>query len=162
MRPTKDQYFLQMAKLVATRSTCLRRSVGCVLVNARGHVLSTGYNGVAMGMPHCNERVANGSANSDYNVLKLDPTKLPYPFSCPGSHAASGTNLDACQAIHAEQNALDIETAYCTTSPCLTCVKLLMNTSCRRILFLEEYPHGEAKLLWQGKHPGNVWQHYLG
>lgn len=52
-RPTKDDYFIQMAGLVSTRGTCIRRQVGCVLVNARGHVLATGYNGVAARQPHC-------------------------------------------------------------------------------------------------------------
>lgn len=143
MRPSKDEYFLEMAKLVARRSTCLRRSVGAVAVNARGHVLSTGYNGVAAGMPHCNQE---------------DPFAPDgYPHACSGAWAKSGSNLDGCQAIHAEQNMLlqcrdvwEIETVYCTASPCLTCVKLLMNTSCLRIVFAEEYPHTEAKSLWVG------------
>ena len=55
VRPPRDTYFMKMAALVAERSTCLRRSVGCVLVNGRHHVLATGYNGVASGLPHCNE-----------------------------------------------------------------------------------------------------------
>lgn len=54
-RPDLHLYFMRMARLVATRSTCLRRAVGCVLVDARGHVLSTGYNGVAAGEQHCND-----------------------------------------------------------------------------------------------------------
>lgn len=131
MRPSKDAYFIAMARLVATRSTCARRTVGCVLVNARGHVLATGYNGVAAGLPHCN-----------------DPSGV---HRCTGASAASGTNLDGCGAIHAEQNALlqcrdvfAIDTCYATTPPCVTCVKLLMNTSCRRIVFLGEYPHVAA------------------
>jgi deoxycytidylate deaminase len=60
MRPTRDQLYIEMAKLVAQRTTCLRRAVGCVLVNARGHVLATGYNGVAGGQPHCNETKREG------------------------------------------------------------------------------------------------------
>lgn len=141
MRPSKDEYFLEMAKLVARRSTCLRRSVGAVAVNARGHVLSTGYNGVAAGVPHCNQEDP------------FDP--VGYPHACSGAWAKSGSNLDGCQAIHAEQNMLlqcrdvwEIETVYCTASPCLTCVKLLMNTSCLRIVFAEEYPHLDAQKLW--------------
>ena len=132
MRPSKDEYFLAMAQLIAERGTCARRKVGCVLVNARGHVLSTGYNGVASGFKHCNE-------NSE----------------CPGAQSASGTNLDKCGAIHAEQNALlqcrdpyEIHTCYTTTSCCTHCVKLLLNTSCQRIVFLEEYPHEDPKELW--------------
>jgi dCMP deaminase len=130
-----------MAKLVATRATCLRRSVGCVLVNRLGHVLATGYNGVAAGMLHCNEEATQ--------ILVTGERKIIYPKACPGARAASGTNLDGCEAIHAEQNALLqcrdvqlIDTAYVTAEPCVTCVKLLMNTSCRRIVAVSRYPHG--------------------
>jgi len=133
-RPTTDEYFIRMAQLVSTRSTCYRRHVGCVLVNTRNHVLATGYNGVATGLPHCSESKS---------------------YRCIGRNAISGSNLDDCQAIHAEQNALlqcpnvfDIKTAYTTTAPCRTCVKLLMGTTCTRIVFLEEYPHKESEQLW--------------
>lgn len=135
MRPTRDQWGLQLARLTAQRATCLRRQVGCVLVNARGHMLATGYNGVAAGRPHCNEMPGH---------------------ACSGASTPSGQGLDTCQAIHAEQNALlqcrdvyAIHTAYVTTSPCITCTKLLLNTSCERIIFAEEYPHAEAKILWE-------------
>lgn len=140
---------MAMAFVTAQRSTCLRRQVGCVLLNVRGHVLATGYNGVAAGQNHCNEPTH----------LEDHPTKnvrvLSYGNACPGAQAASGTQLDGCYAIHAEQNAMlqcrdvyDIETAYVTASPCVTCTKLLLNTGCQRIVFLEEYPHGDAKTLW--------------
>ena len=127
MRPRPDEYFIQMARLVSSRTTCMRRAVGCVLVNDRNHVIATGYNGVAAGQKHCNEHDP------------FDP--LGYPFACKGAHAESGTDLHLCEAIHAEQNALlqcrdvfEIDTAYVTVSPCITCVKLLMNTSCKRIV----------------------------
>ena len=130
-RPTPESYFLAMAQLAATRGTCSRRKVGCILVSERGHVLATGYNGVASGQPHCQDK------------------------PCAGACLPSGEGLELCEAIHAEQNALlqcrdvfEIDTCYCTASPCITCVKLLMNTSCRRIIFFEEYPHHEAKNLW--------------
>ena len=55
MRPSRDEWALGLAQLTAERSTCLRRHVGCVLLNARGHVLATGYNGVAAGETHCNK-----------------------------------------------------------------------------------------------------------
>lgn len=135
-RPNINEYFMQMALLVASRSTCLRRSVGCVLVNDRKHVLSTGYNGVAAGMPHCNDRE------------KISLFEYSYAHACAGAERPSGEGLDYCQAIHAEQNALlqcrdvyTIHTCYTTTLPCLTCVKLLMNTSCERIVYAETYPH---------------------
>lgn len=168
MRPEKDQYFLEMAKLVSTRGTCLRRSVGCVLTNKFGHVLATGYNGVAAGMPHCNEIVYLWV---DFKQLGKDPkVQTPTrkiettPFACEGAKMLSGQGLDKCGAIHAEQNALlqcrdtqEIHTCYCTTAPCITCTKLLMNTSCGRIIFSEDYPHsGPASNLWYQK-PGRCW-----
>jgi len=131
MRPTHDEYFLAMALLASTRGTCIRRRVGCIIVDERNHVLATGYNGPPSGFVHC--------------------TDAP----CKGANAPSGMGLDTCEAIHAEQNALlqckdvfAIQTVYCTASPCITCVKLLLNTSCRRICFAEEYPHSDAERLW--------------
>lgn len=133
MRPASGEYFLRMAALVSSRSTCARRKVGCVLVNKRKHVLATGYNGVASGMPHCSEGV-----------------------ECSGANAPSGEKLDECLAIHAEQNAMlqcqdvhEIDIAYITVSPCMHCTKLLLNTSCREIVYAEDYPGGDfAKTLW--------------
>lgn len=133
MRPSIDEYFINMVKLVASRSTCYRRNVGAIFVNNRNHIIATGYNGVPSGFPHCNEI-----------------------HKCEGALAKSGEKLDSCNAIHAEQNALlqcsnvyEIESAYLTTSPCMTCVKLLLNTSCKRIVFIEEYPHNDSKDLWE-------------
>lgn len=156
-RPTKDEYFIAMAKLVATRSTCARRSVGCVLVNSRGHVLATGYNGRAAGLPHCNE-VTSSEEPVQFGTIK----NFGMPNRCAGASAESGQALDQCEAIHAEQNALlqcrdvySIEVCYCTTAPCIHCVKLLLNTSCKRIVFEEDYP-GDAARLW--KEAGRSWE----
>lgn len=140
-RPDRDEYFLAMAALVSLRATCKRRRVGCVLVDSNRFVLATGYNGVARGRPHC----------------------LDEP--CSGADLPSGMGLDLCQAIHAEQNAMlqckdtqAIDTAYITVSPCVTCVKLLMNTSCKRIVFIENYTQLAAREIWKGEwiHHGPV------
>ena len=117
-----DSYFLQMAQLVAKRSTCRRRSVGCVLVDSDNHVVATGYNGVPTHFPHC-----------------LD-------FPCVGADSPSGTNLENCLAVHAEQNALlqlrsnDFLTAYLTVSPCITCAKMIANSKIIRVVAQETYP----------------------
>src|SRR5574343_657137 len=165
-RLTKDDWAMSMALTTAKRSTCLRRQVGCVLLNERGHVLATGYNGVAMGLPHCNEvtevpihspprtQTWNGETNEVRDCVGFNRV---YAHACPGAGAKSGTDLDACGAIHAEQNALlqchdvhEIHTAYITTSPCMTCTKLLLNTTCERIVFLESYAHADAaRRLWE-------------
>lgn len=165
MRPNKDVWFIEIAVVVAKRATCLRRSVGCVLVNRHGHTLATGYNGVARGLPHCNEAVVGEKTWRSPFTGEIPPDVV-HPHACSGASSPSGTNLDACQAIHAEQNALlqcrdveEIQTCYVTTSPCVTCVKLLMNTPCRRIVFLEPYAHDqEARRLWE-QVAGREWVH---
>ena len=151
MRPDRDEWAMDLALLTARRSTCLRRQVGCILLNDRGHVLATGYNGVAAGQPHCNH-------HDQFH-------EVGFPNACSGAHSPTGTNLDGCQAIHAEQNALlqcrnvyTIHTAYTTTSPCMTCAKLLLNTSCQRIVFFEAYVNQEAKKLWEDA--GREWVHF--
>jgi len=139
MRPSKDQYFLEIAKVVATRATCTRRAVGCVITDNNGYVLSTGYNGVPRGFEHCT----------------VNP--------CPGANSPSGTNLDACQALHAEANAIarlekpfSAETLYCTTAPCMSCTKLVLATGIKRIVFDEDYP-SSGKELWLKA--GKKWVH---
>lgn len=140
-RPSKDEYFSLIAKIVATRSTCSRRAVGCVLINKYNHIIATGYNGVAAGLPHC----------------------LDVP--CPGAHYPSGEGLDKCEALHAEQNALlqvhnayEITTAYVTVTPCVTCIKLLMNTSCERIVSLGKYAHDEVAIEYWQRH-GRIFEY---
>lgn len=111
-----DNYFLQMSSLVAKRATCRRRKVGCVLVDSKNHIVATGYNGVPTHFPHC----------------------LDNP--CEGANEPSGESLDKCLAVHAEQNALlqlrsnDYLTAYLTVTPCITCAKMIANSSIRRIV----------------------------
>jgi dCMP deaminase len=139
-RPTIDEYFLRMAYLVSERGTCARRKVGCVLVDYNKHVMATGYNGPPAKWPHCIDQ------------------------PCAGADSSPGEGLDLCEAVHAESNALltcpdttKIWTAYCTDSPCVSCVKLLLNTSCERIVFLRPYPHGRSKDLWLKSQ--RAWEH---
>lgn len=134
-RISKDECFLWVARISSLRSTCVRRQVGCVLVSDTGLVLSTGYNGNAAGLPHCIDE------------------------PCAGSGMQSGTGLDICEAIHAEQNALiqckdhqHIGTCYCTTLPCMHCLKMLLNTSCYRIVYEDTYGDVEkVNALWVKK-----------
>ena len=121
---------IHIAMGVGSQSTCLRRSVGCVIINKRGHILATGYNGVGAGMPHCNE----GHPCQGYD--------LP-----PGK--------DSCEAVHAEINALlqcanvwEIDTLYVTLSPCVRCTKILLNTACSKIMYAEEHEGETGKALW--------------
>lgn len=134
MRPTWDEYFIEMVRVVATRGSCARRQVGCVLVDKMNRVVAMGYNGPARGLPHCTQ----GSP-------------------CPGANCPSGEGLDLCQAIHAEQNALlyckdvyEIHTAYVSCFPCVSCLKLLLNTGCQKIVAAKPYAHDEhARKFWE-------------
>lgn len=121
-RIEKNKFFMAQALLTALRGTCARRKVGCVLVDEQYHVLSTGYNGTPQGMPHC----------------------IDSP--CTGHREQTGVGLDLCEAVHAEQNALlqcsdvkRIYACYTTTFPCNHCLKLLMNTGCKKIYYHEAY-----------------------
>lgn len=126
-RPSWDEYFMQMAQVVASRSTCLRRQVGAVIVKDK-QILSTGYNGSPTGLSHCAEK----------GCLR---EKLGIP---------SGERTEICRAVHAEQNALvqaakhgvAIEGAdiYTTVQPCVLCTKLLINAGIKRVFYQIPYP----------------------
>jgi len=137
MRLDHDHYFIAIAKVVSLRSTCKSRQVGSVLVDANHFILATGYNGAASGVPEC------------------EP--------CRRAGTESGIGLEGCMAIHAEQNALlqcpdmrRIDTIYVTISPCFGCLKLLLNTPCKRICYINSYPNQESEDVW--KEMGRVWQ----
>ena len=122
----KDRYFLDIAQMVATRATCPRRKVGCVLVDSKQHIVATGYNGVPSGFKHCVDS------------------------PCPGAEYETGQGLDACEAIHAEVNAFlqlrsdDVLTAYLTVMPCFSCAKMIANSSVERIVAAETYAHTQS------------------
>lgn len=137
MRPDTNDYFMQIAWQISRKATCARRAVGCILVDQHNRVLATGYNGVPMGDVHCSEVTDEESY-------------------CTSRAVASGQGLEGCMAIHAEQNALMqcsdvmcIEVAYVTTAPCLFCTRMLLNTTCKAIVFSESYTHGLARQVWE-------------
>lgn len=120
---TKLRTFLNMAYDLAYLSTCTRRNVGCILLDNRYKIIGSGYNGSPEGMTHCTDK------------------------PCAGSQFKTGEGLAACEAIHAEQNALmqcsdvtQIAYAICTTFPCAHCLKMLANTGCHTIVFSSDYP----------------------
>jgi len=134
VRPSWDEYFMRICRVVATRSTCLRRQVGAILVRDR-RILSTGYNGAPQGMAHCAE--LGGCLRE----------RLGIP---------SGERQELCRGLHAEQNAIiqaavhgvalegDI-TCYSTIQPCVTCTKMLINANVKKIVFAGDYPDGLAR-----------------
>ena len=124
-----DSYCLEIADLVAKRTTCSRRAVGCVLTDSQNHIVASGYNGVPTGLTHCIDN------------------------PCEGATYPSGEGLDACMAVHAEINALlqlrsdDTLTCYVTTTPCVQCAKALCNSRVSRIVAREWYVQPQAKWL---------------
>ncbi len=126
-RPSWDEYFMEVASVVAKRATCLRRKVGAVVVKDK-RILATGYNGAPSGLQHC-------------AVVGCLRDRLGIP---------SGQRVEICRGLHAEQNALiqaakygislDGATVYTTLEPCVTCAKMLVNAGIKRIVFDEAYP----------------------
>ncbi len=122
---------MEIAELVSSRSTCLRRQVGAVLVRDK-HIIATGYNGAPRGVAHCME----------VGCLR---EKLGIP---------SGERHEMCRGTHAEQNAIiqaalhGVSTAgatlYCTHQPCILCAKMLINAGVEKVVFQGDYPDGLA------------------
>ncbi len=125
-RPSWDAYFMDITERVATRSTCLRRAVGAILVKER-RILTTGYNGAPSNVSHCLQ------AGCLREKLKV----------------ASGERHELCRGIHAEQNAIvqaalhgvsiKGSTLYCTNLPCSICAKMIINAGIERIIFRSGY-----------------------
>ncbi|RKY36649.1 MAG: cytidine deaminase [Candidatus Omnitrophota bacterium] len=132
MRPGWNEYFLSIVKLVAQRSTCLRRKVGALIVKDK-RILCTGYNGAPSGLAHC----------ADVGCLR---EKLNIP---------SGQRHELCRGLHAEMNAF-LQAArygislvggiiYCTNYPCIICAKMIINAGIKEVIILADYPDQYAK-----------------
>ncbi len=131
-RPSWDEYFIEVAHLVAKRSTCLRRHVGAVAVRDK-RILATGYNGAPSGLAHC----------EDVGCIR-QRMKIP-----------SGERQELCRALHAEQNVviqalihkvdLKDSSIYVTNQPCVICSKILISTGVKEIIIADGYPDELAK-----------------
>ncbi len=138
-RPGWDEYFMSIALLVSGRSSCLRRSVGAILVREK-KILATGYNGAPSGIKHC----------EDTGCIR---EKLGIP---------SGQRHELCRGLHAEQNAF-LQAAlhgtsvkgsilYSTTQPCIICAKMIINAGISEIVIADSYPDKMSmELLKQAK-----------
>lgn len=126
-RPGWDAYFMEIAKLVAKRSTCLRRKVGALVVKDR-RILATGYNGTPSGIRHCSE------VGCLREKLKV----------------SSGERHELCRGLHAEQNvllqaslhgvSLKESSIYVTNQPCIICTKMIINAGIREVVMSDNYP----------------------
>lgn len=140
-RPTWEEYFMDITRLVAKRGTCMRRQVGAVLVKDK-RILATGYNGAPSGVPHCQEV---GCLREKKNI-------------------PSGERHELCRGLHAEQNAI-IQAAfhgiriadaalYCTNQPCVICTKMIINAGIREIIYESGYGDDLAReMLVEAKIP---------
>lgn len=135
-RPSWDEYFLGMTEHVASRTTCLNRGVGAIIVKDK-RILSTGYNGSPRGTHHC----LNGTCHrKDLGI----PT---------------GERYDICRAVHAEPNAIiqaavhgvsvRFTTMYCNLLPCIGCAKVIVNSMIRRVVYSEHYNNLEVIKLFK-------------
>lgn len=125
-RPSWNSYFLEITRLVAMRSTCIRRKVGAIIVKDR-RILTTGYNGAPSRTQHC---LATGCLRE----------KLEIP---------SGERHEMCRGVHAEQNAIvqaayhgvsiKDSTLYCTTLPCSICAKMIINAGITQVIYESGY-----------------------
>ena len=120
MRASWDQYFMEIAEIVKTRSTCLRRQVGAVIVKDN-RIITTGYNGAPSGTHHC----------TDVGTCQRIELNVP-----------SGERHELCRALHAEQNAIiqaanigvstEGATLYVTLQPCVICAKMSINAGIKK------------------------------
>ncbi len=119
MRPGWDEYFMEIARTVATRATCPRASVGCVITRDR-RILTTGYNGAPAGVAHCTE------------------------IGCMlvNEHCQRATHAEANAIVQGALHGVSLHDswAYCTHQPCINCSKLLISAGVRRIVFDQAYP----------------------
>lgn len=126
-RPSYFEIMFAVAKIVAKRSTCLRRQVGCAIAKNQ-HILTTGYNGAPANVQHCEIR----------GCLR-DKLKVP-----------SGQRHELCYGAHAETNAIaqaafhgvSLEDAmlFCTHAPCSMCMKSIINAGIAKVIYIEGYP----------------------
>lgn len=119
-RPSWDEYFMNIARAVASRSTCSRRSVGALVVRDK-RILATGYNGAPAGLRHC-DHTEGGDMRE--------------------GHCARSTHAEQNAIVQAARHGtmIDGATVYCTAQPCLTCAKLLVNAGVKRVVYEGDYP----------------------
>jgi len=134
VRPSWDEYFMGITKLVSKRSTCIKRQVGAIVVKDH-RILTSGYNGAPKGIKHCEDR---GCLRKEMQV-------------------PSGQRHELCRGLHAEQNAIiqaawhgvkiEGSTMYCTYQPCVICVKMMINAGIKELVYSGGYPDELAQTM---------------
>lgn len=155
-RPSWDEYFLKIAQLTSTRSNCIRRNVGCVIVKET-RILSLGYNGTPKGTKNCFE----GGCE---RCMTLHNDTLRNEFSNINRDSKSGSSLDLCMCLHAEENALlfvsqsDLSksTMYVTLIPCVSCTKKILQCGIERVVYIDSYNPEIEKLSLRMMNDNNI------
>jgi len=169
-RPSWTEYFKKMTELVSTRSTCLRRKVGAIIIKDN-QVIATGYNGPPRGISRCvgleqcpvchgqgffKQQLNNGehtiyrcTACNNINIQSSDSICIRNKLNIP-----SGERHELCRGLHAEQNciiqaarhgiSIKNSTMYCTNKPCIVCVKMIINAGITKVWYIEDYPDVQA------------------
>lgn len=132
-RPSWHEYFMLMAKMVSTRSTCSSRPTGAVIVKDK-QILCTGYNGAVPGAPHCTDMREPDGGPFCFRRHVNAPDVDKYNF-CRSSHAEANAVAQAARFGVALAGA----TVYCTLAPCYVCLKLLVTAGVRRIYYEAAY-----------------------
>lgn len=126
-RPSPDEYFMEIAKVVSKRSTCLRHGNGAVLVRDK-QIISTGYNGAPSGLLHCKDV---GCLRTQNNIPSGERHEM-----CRGAHAEANAIVQA--ALHGTSTEGSI--MYSTHRPCSFCAKLIINAKIREVVYIHSYP----------------------
>lgn len=127
-RPSWDEYFMEIARVVATRATCNRRHVGAVVVLDR-RILTTGYNGAPHGLPHCTEVGCKMQDGHCIRTLHAEQNAIV-------QGALNGVSLRGA-------------TLYVTCQPCNNCAKMIINAGIVRVVFDGDYPDDFAMELFE-------------
>lgn len=134
VRPSWDEYFLEIASLTSKRSNCIKRKVGCVIVK-NNRIISLGYNGTPAGFKNC----FDGGCKRCFEQHQAKQNG--------SSESFKGEKLDLCICLHAEENAIIFSnflelkdaTLYVSLCPCVSCFKKIIQCGISKVIYIEDY-----------------------
>ena len=137
IRPSWDEYFLELIEVISKRATCNRGRAGCVIVKDR-QILATGYVGSAKGLPHCDDvgHLMRKVLNEDGSVSE---------------HCVRTIHAEQNAIIRAALNGVSVKgsTMYCTHEPCIICAKMIVNSGIKRVVTYGDYPSEDSLALFK-------------
>lgn len=134
IRPSWDEYFMKLVEIVGTRSTCDRGRPGCVIVKDR-KILTTGYAGSPVGLPHCDE------VGHEFQKAIDEDGKI-------SEHCVRTAHAEVNAVCQAAKNGISIDgaTLYIKFTPCYTCAKMLINAGIKRVVAQVKYHAGKKSI----------------